>query len=135
MKRVYHPYWKWEDYQHGLYINIEDAFTEEELGFLAALVKEVLTDSEVFEFIATKVISEWKFAAEENLTNDSRNKQAWIGQASCCYVLGVPEFITKYGWHLLSPEQQAEANRVADLVIKKWEGLVQRQKNTVLSMF
>lgn len=121
MKRVYHPYWKWEDYKNGLYNNIEDAFTEQETEFLANLAKELLCDSEAFNFVASKVISEWKFAAEENLTNDSRNRQAWIGQASCCYALFVPEFITKYGWHLMTPEQQTEANRVADSVIAKWE--------------
>jgi hypothetical protein len=135
MIRIYHPYWKWEDYQHGLYNNIEDAFTEQETEFLANLAKDLLSDSEVFYFVASKVISEWKYAAEENLTNDSRNKQAWIGQASCCYALGVPEFVTKYGWHLMTPEQQDEANRVADNIIRIWEGHQIRQKNTSLLMF
>jgi hypothetical protein len=120
MKRIYHPYWKWEDYQAGLYNNIEDAFTEEETEFLAGLAKELLSDPEVFRFIALKVISKWKNAAEENLTNDSRNKQAWIGQASCCYAIYVPEFITKFGWHLMTPTQQEEANQVADAVIEEW---------------
>jgi hypothetical protein len=133
--RIYHPYWKWEDYQHGLYNNVEDAFTEQEIEFLAGLAKDVLTDSEIFGFISMKVVSEWKYASDENLSNDSRNKQAWIGQASCCYVLGVPEFITKYGWHLMTFEQQTEANRVADLAIKKWEEKQVRQKNTSLLMF
>jgi hypothetical protein len=135
MIRIYHPYWKWEDYQNGLYANVEDAFTEEDTEFLSNLAKELLTDPEAFFFVASKVISEWRFASEENLTNDSRNKQAWIGQASCCYVLGVPEFITKYGWRLMTPEQQDEANRVADTVIRIWERKHLCQKNTSILMY
>ena len=121
MKRIHHPYWKWEDYKAGLYNNIEEIYTEKELEFLSNMVKELLCDPEVFYFIALKVIHEWKYSSEENLTNDSRNKQAWIGQASCCYALFVPEFITKMGWHLMTPQQQVEANCVADKVILEWE--------------
>ena len=134
MKRLYHPYWKWEDYQNGLY-DLENFYNEEQTESMTFGAKEILTNSEYFLKTALKVVFEWKNAAEVNLSNPSRNRQAWIGQASCCYVLKIPEYITKYAWHLMTAEQQAEANRVADLAIKQWEDNQVCQKNTLLSMF
>jgi hypothetical protein len=67
------------------------------------------------------MVSEWIYSAEQNLSNSSRNRQAWIGQASCCYKYGVPEHITKYAWRLMSFEQQHKANQIANKVIKIWE--------------
>lgn len=134
MKRIYHPYQKWEDYQNGMYDLLKE-YTEEEEEQLARMVKDLLSNSRNFEYIATKVITEWINSAELNLSNPSRNRQAWIGQASCCYALKVPERITKLGWHLMTPSQQTEANRVADLVIKQWEVNRKCLKNTSIQMF
>ena len=120
MKRVYYPYWDWEDYKAGLYVLI-DTYTEEQTEKLANDAKELLSNSELFKDVGLSVISDWIKSADVNLSNPSRNRQAWIGQASCCYALKIPEWITKLGWRLMSPEQQAEANRVADEVIRIWE--------------
>lgn len=119
MKRIYYPYWEWEDYKNGLY-DLEKEYSEKEQEELSSQVKVFLSSKE-FEKVGFKIISEWKIACEQNLTNPSRNRQAWIGQASACYKLGVPERITKFGWRLLSLEQQEQANLVADKIIKKWE--------------
>lgn len=120
MKRIYHPYWKWEDYKEGMY-DLEKEYLETEEEQLSNRAKELLSDQPYFSYIATKVISEWINAAEQNLTNQSKNKQAWIGQASCCYALKVPERITKIGWRLMTPDQQKEANNTADKIIIQWE--------------
>jgi hypothetical protein len=134
MKRIFHPYWKWEDHQAGLY-NTHNNHTEVEEMKYAVQAKTLLTNSEQFKNVALKVITEWKYAAEENLSNRFRNRQAWIGQASCCYVLGISEDLTKYGWRLMTPDQQNEANRVADEVITLWEEKHKCLKNTSLKMF
>ena len=134
MKRIYHPYWKWEDYKAGLY-DLDNFYNEQQTESMSLAAKEILCNSKYFLKTALKVISEWKHAAEVNLTNTSRNRQAWIGQASVCYALKIPEYITKYGWHLMTPEQQTEANRIADIAIKTWEENQLRQNNTSLSMF
>jgi hypothetical protein len=123
MKQIYHPYWNWEDYKAGLYQNFEDNYDEQETYRLATKARDLLADSILFKDTALTVIAEWKIAAEVNLSNIARNRQAWIGQASCCYVFGIPEFITKYGWRMLTPEQQLAANKVADEVILQWEML------------
>lgn len=120
MKRIYHPYWVWEDFKNGLY-DQEKMYSEQEEFLLANKGKELLSHLDEFEQVALKVISEWKNASEQNLTNISRNRQAWIGQASCCYKLKIPERITKLGWRLLTYEQQIEANKIADKIIKIWE--------------
>lgn len=115
MKKIYHPFWLWEDHAH-------DMFKQEcadELAYKKA--QRLLSDPEEFRIVANKVIREWKCSTEMNLSNLSRNRQAWLGQAACCYAYGVPEFMTKYGWRFLTEEQQAKANAVADEVIKYWE--------------
>jgi hypothetical protein len=123
----------WEDHKHGMYD--KPKYTETEEMEKATLAKNLLTNSVLFENIALRVINEWKISAEVNLTNPSRNRQAWIGQSSCCYAYKIPEYVTKYGWRLMSPSQQKEANRIADKVIKVWEGKQKRLKNTALKMF
>ena len=120
MKRIYHPYWKWEDFKNGQY-DLEREYSEKEEYDLAIKIKDFLSNDKEFLKIGLKVINEWTFASEQNLSNSSRNRQAWIGQASCCYKLKVPERIIKYGWRLISPEKQIKANLIADKIIKKWE--------------
>jgi hypothetical protein len=134
MKRIYHPYWKWEDYHAGLY-DLEKFYDEKQTELMAKSAKDILTNSDFFLKTALKVIVEWKNSAEVNLSNSSRNRQAWIGQASCCYVLHLPEYITKYGWHLMTPDQQKEANRIADIAIDQWEENQICQRNTLISTF
>lgn len=120
MKRIYHPYWEWEDYQHGMFNNGGE-YTEAEEEQLAHTAKELLSNQQEFYESALRMVTQWKKAAEQNLTNQNRNRQAWIGQATCCFKINIPERITKYGWRLMSPEQQNEANATADKIIKIWE--------------
>lgn len=118
MKRIFHPFWVWEDYQNGMY-DLEREYTEKEEEELANKVKLFLSSDEFFN-IGLIVITQWKYASEHNLTNNHRNKQAWIGQASCCFKLNVPERITKHGWKLLTLKEQKKANKVADDIIKNY---------------
>jgi len=74
-----------------------------------------------FAKVAKKVTQEWKCSSELNLTNTSRNRRAWLGQASCCFSCHVPEDLTKIAWRKLSKKQQDEANETAELIIKEWE--------------
>jgi len=134
LKQIFKPYWLWEDHKAGLY-DIRKKYSEIEEMDLSVLAKTLLSNPEHFKIVALKVVSEWKVSADVNLSNKSRNRQAWVGQASCCYALGVPEYITKYGWRMMTPDQQKEANQVADEVIKLWEKTHKCRKNTSLKMF
>jgi len=118
MNRIYHPYNLWEDVENGI---LKNGFNELETEELTEKAKSLLCNSKEFYEVAKKVIENWIYSAEQNLSNTSRNRQAWIGQSSCCYKHKVPEYITKYAWRLMTKEEQDEANKIADKIIKLWE--------------
>ena len=60
-----------------------------------------------------RVINEWKFSCEHNLTNPSMNKIAYIGQAACCIYCGAPNTITMKAWNMLDENIKERANRIA----------------------
>ena len=116
MKQVYHPFNKWEDYNFGMYERT--CFMDE---------NELVNDCEVLlscpEYLyecMTFVSHCWGYSAEHNLSNVNRNRQAWLGQAACCFAHGAPEYITKIAWHRLPVEKQDIANSIADDVINDW---------------
>lgn len=116
MRREFRHYREWEDWVAGLY-RIPDSSEQAD----AVLAASLLADQEGFHRAATDMVTAWPVAALVNLSHVARNRQAWIGQATCCWALGVPETITKLGWHLLTPEVQVEANTTADRAIADWE--------------
>lgn len=116
MRRIYHPYNVWEDWKAGLY-NL--TYEDEEGGVRKA--KSLLQDLKLFAEVAMDVTFYWEKSSEVNLSNRGRNRRAWIGQASCCYKYGVPEYVTKMAWRLLLPSEQKDANKVADIIIEAWE--------------
>lgn len=118
MKQIYHHYSLWEDVKNGI---LEEKYNEYETEDLTLKAKALLCSKEDFAEIATKVIKNWKYASEQHLSNISRNRRAWLGQASCCYKWGVPEYITKYAWRMMTKEEQDNANYIADLIITAWE--------------
>ena len=116
MKQVYHRYELWEDYQNGMY---ETQWTNE--GELVLKSKKLLSNPKEFCNIASEMIDNWKIAAENNLTNKSMNRRAWIGQAACCYNHGCPELLTRVAWKELTDEQRTDANIIADGLIRRYE--------------
>lgn len=120
MKRIYHRYEKWEDWQHGMYNKTVD-YDEKEQEKRAKMCMQVLSDQERFFKIANSVLDNWVISSDVNLSNVNRNRQAWIGQSACCYELGVPEFITKWAWRMMELKDQKEANQTANKIIKLWE--------------
>jgi hypothetical protein len=116
MKKVYHNYLNWEDWKHGMF-NLKD--DNESVSIQKAI--DLLSNPSALKAVMRHVAYYWKCSAEMNLTNRNRNRQAWLGQAACCYQYKVPEYLTKRAWHLLSEDQQRAANAVADQVIEAWE--------------
>ena len=94
MTRFFTHYKNWEDWQAGMYLSRIDKVKAEKCV-------ELLSNQSVFLDTAMRMINEWNIASAVNLSNVSRNRQAWIGQASCCYAL--------------------EANETADAVINYYE--------------
>lgn len=114
MKRVYHRYEMWEDYLHKMYFpQVHPS------GVTAA--RSILRDDVRLYDAMTYVANHWPVSAEMNLSNSSRNRQAWLGQAACCWMVHATEEETKAAWRSLTAEEQSSANAVADRVVKEWE--------------
>lgn len=125
-KRIYHPYYKWEEYKAGMWSTIEDKKleyekTQEAIAFTG--------DHELYGRYMIKVTDIWKYSCEHNLTNLSINRKAWIGHAAACIAIACPEYITRAAWWELTEQQRILANKQADKAIKKWE-LDQKLKRT-----
>lgn len=116
MTKVYHNFEKWEDYKCGLYRPVE----RKQAAFFRASAFSLLSSPNELYVAMKKVVSDWRFSSEENLTNLSLNRRAWLGQSACCHDYRTPEDLTREAWHLLSKEQQSMANFVADQVINFW---------------
>jgi hypothetical protein len=117
MNQIFEPYWKWEDFQHGMYE--VPALADVEL--LACLSMGLLTDCERFAAAGQRLLLEWPTAAGVNLTNLGTNRRAWIGQAACCLECSVPEIATRAAWKQLTDAQRVAANGIADEVIRGYE--------------
>lgn len=78
-------------------------------------------DHKLYGSFMLKVLDQWPISCEQNLTDDSINKRAWIGQAACFIAIECPEHITRQAWHYLTQDQQDKANNQADIAIEKWE--------------
>lgn len=117
MKRIYHNIKLWEDYNNGMYKKIKKSDEEIYIEKACSLLK----DKKLLKKIMKLVITNWKYSSEVNLTNNGCNQQAWLGQASCCYLYKVPEYLTKEAWNLLSINEQNIANNIADKIILEWK--------------
>lgn len=104
----------WEDYQHGLYRPVLDAARSE-------LSLALLRDPGYFEEVSREMLREWPNSARHNLTHMWSGRNAWIGQASCCYAHGATSADTRAAWGLLTNAEQIAANSVARAVRFVWE--------------
>ena len=117
MKRIWHHYTLWEDWQAGMYRGLRS----EESETLPGRCKELLNDCDSLYVGMMRVIDTWIIAAEFHLSNIAFNRQAWLGRAACCLEHDAPLEATQIAWHLLSWDAQCRANAVADGIISEWE--------------
>jgi len=121
MKRIYYPYWEWEDYKAGFYSD----YSKSEINDLNQSVRYVFSSAESTEHWMRNVLTHWNISAKHNLTNSSMNRVAWLGQAACCYYGGVPCKATMFLWKLLDEKVQRRSDKIALKLISEWE---QKQK-------
>lgn len=115
MKRIYHPYWKWEENNFNMWgksSNIEE-------DIKTAI--EFTGDHKKYGSWMMRVVDDWTFSCEHNLTDKSQNRKAWIGHAAVAYWAGIPEDIVRKAWGFLTDEQRDLANIEADMAIQEWE--------------
>ena len=123
MKQVFYRYEEWEDFQNGMYANKIDGLEDSRIEQATILFKNKPLLYEKMKYVAFN----WKKSAEVNFTNPSVNKQAWLGQATCCYYCGCSDFETIKAWHLLTETERQNANNIADKVFYEWLEKYERQ--------
>ena len=117
IKRIFHPYWLWEEIDSNMWGTVDD-----KPKYLEAAI-ELTSDADLYGEWMIKVVRKWKYSCEHNLSHKTQNRQAWIGHAACGMALGCPEDIVRKAWWELTKEQQDEANQKADEAIALWEEL------------
>ena len=117
MNRIYHSYDKWEDYKAGFYGGL---LLNDKIDHVSKVV-ELFSSAELTEQYMLRVINEWKYSCEHNLTNPSMNRVAYLGQAACCLFASVPSTDTMKYWKNVSQECRDKADEIAEKTIKIWE--------------
>ena len=115
IKRIYHPYWLWEEVKYNMWGSVGNR----QLYLERAII--FTSNHKLYGSFMRKVIIEWKYSCEHNLSNLSQNRQAWLGHAACAYAFQCPENIVRLAWHHLTEAQRVSANKQADKYIKLWE--------------
>lgn len=115
--KISHPYYLWEDYKNGMYNEICVHNHKE----CKKLVEKIMSDRDIFVSTGMNIVREWVYASEENLTNKSINRRAWVGQAVCSYLYLIPESETKIIWSNMPQEIKDFSNKSADIVINFFE--------------
>lgn len=108
-------YWnRWEDWLAGMY------GTESTVANVRA-ARGLLCDPDAFMEAAREMVREWPTAAVHNLTHLWTGRNAWVGQATCCYSLNITGTATREAWGSMTLDQQRAANEVATQVRIEWE--------------
>lgn len=115
MKRVYHPYWDWEEVDHNMWGTVEnrDRWLRKAIEFTGNHKK--------YGRFMIRVVNEWPVSCENALTDLSINRKAWVGHAAVALAIGCPEDIVREAWGHLTDEQQLLANKEAERAIRLWE--------------
>lgn len=117
LNRIYHPYWKWEDFLSGMWRKVDRTAESK-------MLKEAICftgDHMKYGIAMQKVVFAWPVTMEHNLTNSSLNRKAFVGHCAVQYELKIPEYIVRSAWKQLTDRQRYLANCQAELAIKKWE--------------
>lgn len=115
LKRIYHPYQKWEEINYNMWGSVANRAECLEIAI------EFTGNHKLYGFWMREVSRDWPYSCEHNLTDKTQNRKAWIGHAACAYALEIPEDIIRKAWSFLTEYQQAKANAQAAKAIKDWE--------------
>jgi hypothetical protein len=115
-ERIFHTFEKWECHKAGFYSSKKDGMTSHECEIQ---YYEILSNEKLFRLALHGVLDNWINSCEHYLTNKAMNRIAWLGQASVCYLKGIPSKFCS-GWNLLNNEQQNKANEIALEFLNIW---------------
>lgn len=115
IKQIWHPYWKWEEVKNNMWGQVDDHDS-----FLARAI-EMTGNAKLYGKHMMFVVKKWRYSCEQNLSNTTQNRRAWIGHAAVAHAFQCPEDIVREAWWFLTDKQRDEANAQADKAIKFWE--------------
>lgn len=124
MNRIFHHHDLWEDLQHGMYNPVQC----DENSPMVVQAKELLADHKRFYSVLKRMVGDWKYCTEYNLSNTQFNRRAWLGRSACCYEHGIPESCVRVAWFLLSEYEMRLANESADKIIEEFESRYREKK-------
>lgn len=114
MDRIWHPHTLWED--KNMYLTFSG-----DKNKAIERVKEIFCSYNETRRLMKRVIDEWKYSCEHNLSNNSMNRVAWLGQACCNIEDGITEDIVRLSWSIVPEEMQLQADRIAKELIDMWD--------------
>lgn len=132
MRQKYYHYSLWEDFKNGMYDEDKEGRKER-----IEIAIKCLTDHDICYQQMTRVVNEWKYATEQNLTNPSMNHRAFLGQSACSIYGNVHEDETREAWGYMTQQQRYDANKIADRVFLEWQQKYERESEDCyqLSLF
>lgn len=112
---INYPYWDWECYLNGMYEYQEPSDSK------INLAKDLLENENLFFEEGLKMTEKWKISSIQHLTNRNINRLAWLGQATCCFSLGITERLTRLAWGKINEINKLKANKTANKIILIYE--------------
>jgi len=123
MKRLYYPFYEWEDFKNGMYNKV----MKSKESYYIDLSIRLLSNRKEFLDTMILILEHWPISVNENLSNVSCNRRAWLGQSACNYRYSSPEYLTRLAWGQMSQVSRYHANKEADKIIRVYE----KQNNKV----
>lgn len=115
MKQLFYHYKFWEDHKNGFY----GSFSGDKNKAIKDIVCFFSNKHETEKYMSL-VTKKWIFSCRHNLTNNSINKVAYLGQSAVNLKFGYPSTITMEAWSSVPKEFQNIANNIANKIIKTW---------------
>lgn len=112
---IWHPYTSWEEMAFNMWGSVK------ERSVWLKKATDFTSDHELYGFWMKKVVDEWPYSCQQNLTKIDTNRKAWIGHAAVALAMQCPEDIVRQAWGLLTETQQNLANQQAQKAIDIWE--------------
>lgn len=108
-------YTEWEDWLNGMWgkSQKEDADLSLAVSFTGNYI--------AYRSAMKEVVCMWPRTMLNSLTNPSTNKRAFIGHCAVSFAHGIPEYITRKAWFMLTDTQRKLADNEAQKVYYKWK--------------
>lgn len=119
LQRVFHHYEDLEEFHAGMWRIVRGKERQNNI----AAAGDLMRCPDEFKEAMRQALKKWPASCEAAFTSADNNQIAWLGHAGCCISTGSPEENTRAAWHTLTPEEQADANRVAAEVIEEWRAV------------